>query len=128
LARFYADENFRYPVVEDLRQLGHDVLTAEEAGRAGQGIDDDAVLGDALSAGRILLTQNRRDFIRRHTKGMPHAGIVVCTYDRQTDRLARRIHEAVSAATPIGRRLIRVTRPQNLNRASDARVAMRAES
>jgi Domain of unknown function (DUF5615) len=111
LARFYADENFRYPVVEALRQLGHDVVTAREAGRAGQGIDDDTVLNDAFITGRILLTQNRRDFIQRHKKGMSHTGIVVCTYDRQTDRLARRIHEAVSAVGPIGRRLIKITRP-----------------
>lgn len=111
MARFYADENFRYPVVVALRGLGHDVLTAQEAGRAGQGIDDDRVLSDALEADRILLTQNRRDFIRRHEKGMLHQGIVVCTYDRDTDRLARRIDEAVAAAGPIGRWLVRVTRP-----------------
>jgi uncharacterized protein YukJ len=55
LAQFYADENFRRPVVEALRRLGHDVLTAQEAGRAGIGIDDDTVLADA-AADRILLT------------------------------------------------------------------------
>ena len=27
MARLYADEDFPYPVVERLRQLGHDVLT-----------------------------------------------------------------------------------------------------
>ncbi len=32
MARFYADENFRYPVTEVLRRLGHDVLTAQDAG------------------------------------------------------------------------------------------------
>jgi uncharacterized protein with PIN domain len=111
LARFYADENFRYPVVAALRRLGHDALTAHEAGRAGQSIDDDTVLSDALEAGRILLTQNRHDFIRRHKKGLPHQAIVVCTYDPETDRLARRIDEAVAAARPIGRCLVRVTKP-----------------
>jgi hypothetical protein len=34
MAAFYADENFRYPVVAALRLLGHDVLTCQEAGRA----------------------------------------------------------------------------------------------
>ena len=38
MASFYADENFRYPVVEELRRLGHDVLTTQEVGRAGHGI------------------------------------------------------------------------------------------
>ncbi|MCL4832054.1 MAG: hypothetical protein KJZ86_06420 [Caldilineaceae bacterium] len=27
MARFYANENFPFPVVEELRRLGHDVLT-----------------------------------------------------------------------------------------------------
>lgn len=28
----YADEDFPHPVVEELRRLGHDVLTAQEDG------------------------------------------------------------------------------------------------
>jgi len=31
MARLYADEDFPFPVVEKLRQLGHDVLTTPEA-------------------------------------------------------------------------------------------------
>jgi Domain of unknown function (DUF5615) len=111
LSQFYADENFRYPVVEALRKLGHDVLTAKEAGRAGVGIDDDTVLEDAAAANRILLSQNRRDFIRRHKAGLPHQGIVVCTYDPDPERLASRIDEAVAAEGAPGRWLIRVNRP-----------------
>src|SRR6516164_5330908 len=30
--QLYADENFPLPVVEELRRLGHDVLTAQEDG------------------------------------------------------------------------------------------------
>jgi len=111
LAQFYADENFRRPVVEALRQLGHDVLTAQEAGRAGLGIDDDTVLADAMAANRILLTQNRRDFIRRHHTGMPHQGIIVCTYDPDAAALAHRIDEAVASTSAPGRWLLRVNRP-----------------
>ncbi len=44
MARLYADENFPYPTVEALRRLGHDVLTAGEAGQAGLGIADEEVL------------------------------------------------------------------------------------
>jgi hypothetical protein len=36
MARLYADENFPQPVVMGLRRLGHDVLTVQEAGKAGQ--------------------------------------------------------------------------------------------
>jgi hypothetical protein len=111
LAQFYADENFRRPVVEALQLLGHDVLTAQEAGRAGLGIDDDTVLADAAAAGRILLTQNRRGFIRRHNAGLPHQGIVVCTYDPNAGALAHRIDEAIATVDGPGRWLLRVNRP-----------------
>jgi Domain of unknown function (DUF5615) len=40
MAQLYADEDFPFPVVERLRQLGHDVVTTFEAGRANQGIGD----------------------------------------------------------------------------------------
>ena len=111
MASFYADDNFRYPVVEELRGLGHDVLTSQEAGRAGQGIDDEIVLDDARAMSRILLTQNREDFKKLHRKGLPHQGIVVCTYDRDAEALSRRISEAVSHEDPGGRWLVSVIRP-----------------
>ena len=34
MARLYADENFAQPAVERLRELGHDVLTVQDAGKA----------------------------------------------------------------------------------------------
>jgi hypothetical protein len=111
MASFYADENFRYPVVAVLRTMGHDVLTCQEAGRAEQGIDDPSVLADAHRMGRILLTQNRDDFKKIHRQGLPHQGIVVCTYDPDTEALARRLVEAVAREEPGGRWLASVVRP-----------------
>ncbi len=111
MATFYADENFRNPVVEALRRLGHDVLTCQEAGRADQGIDDELVLSDALRMSRILLTQNRDDFKKLHRSGLPHWGIVVCTYDPDTEALARRIADAVAREEPGGCWLASVVRP-----------------
>jgi hypothetical protein len=111
VAAFYGDENFRYPVVEALRRLGHDVVTCQETGRAGMGIDDEMVLHDALKMGRILMTQNRADFRRLHRNGRPHQGIVVCTYDPDAEALARSITDAVSQEEPGGRWLASVVRP-----------------
>jgi hypothetical protein len=111
MAAFYADENFRFPVVQALRQLGHDVVTCQEAGRAGLGIEDPVVLGDALRLDRILLTQNRCDFKRLHKQGSPHCGIVICTYDPNTPALALRISEAVAGEELGGRWLVSVVRP-----------------
>jgi hypothetical protein len=111
VASFYADENFRYPVVDAIRRLGHDVLTCQEAGRAGRGIDDETVLDDARAMSRILLTQNRDDFKKLHKKGLLHHGIVVCTYDGNAEALANRIADAVSREEPGGRWLASVVRP-----------------
>jgi hypothetical protein len=111
VASFYADENFRYPVVEELRELGHDVLTALQAGRAGQGVADEDVLDDARKMSRILLTQNRDDFKKLHRKGLPHRGIVVCTYDPDGKALSQRITNAVSREQPGERWLVSVVRP-----------------
>jgi len=44
VASFYADENFHLEVVEALRRLGHDVVTALEAGQANQAITDESLL------------------------------------------------------------------------------------
>jgi hypothetical protein len=98
-------------VVEELRRLGHDVFTSQEAGRAGQGIEDELVLDDARTMMRILLTQNREDFKKLHRKGLDHQGIVVCTYDRDAAALSQRIDETVSHEEPGGRWLVSVVRP-----------------
>lgn len=54
MARFYADEQFPFPVVELLRTWGHDVLTVQETGNAEQGISDDEVLAFAISQERSI--------------------------------------------------------------------------
>jgi hypothetical protein len=54
MARLYADEDFPRPVVDELRRLGHDVRTVQEAGRAGQGVQDSEVLADAAADHRAL--------------------------------------------------------------------------
>lgn len=69
MARLYANENFPHPVVERLRALGHDVLTVLQIGKSGQSWPDEAVLEFALREGRILLTLNRRHFVRLHSAG-----------------------------------------------------------
>jgi len=63
MARLYANENFPLPAVEELRRLGHDVLTSYESGRAGQAIPDEDVLAFAVAEARILITLNRKHFV-----------------------------------------------------------------
>jgi hypothetical protein len=112
MARLYANENFPLPVVERLRQFGHDVLTTMEAGRQDQALADEDVLAFAISEARAVLTLNRKHFIRLHAKQVKHCGIVVCTFDRDFSGQAQRIHNAVTTAQSLDSELIRVNRPQ----------------
>jgi len=110
VARCYADENFPLPAVETLRCLGHDVLTTAEIDRAGQAIPDAEVLAFALAEQRIVVTLNRRHFIRLHHTTPVHAGIVVCTFDPDFAGLAQRVHTALEAQRQMAGQLIRVNR------------------
>jgi predicted nuclease of predicted toxin-antitoxin system len=110
MARLYADENFDYPVVEYLRQFGHDVLTVQEAGQGGQKIPDAAVLAFAVSQGRAVLTFDRRDYRRLHRRVFPHSGIIVCKRD-DFAALAARIHQAIISCPNLDNQLLVVNRP-----------------
>jgi hypothetical protein len=106
----YADEDFPYPVVEDLRRLGHDVLTTQEDGRTAT--PDAGILARAHELDRAVLTCNRRHYERLHRHGADHSGIISATRDPGKNvPLARRIDAALTGRTP-GTWTIRVNRPQ----------------
>jgi len=111
MARFYANENFPLPVVLELRRLGHDVLTVQGTGKAGQRVTDEQVLAYATEENRAVLTINRKHFIRLHRERPRHAGIIVCTFDPDFLGQAGRIHAVVADAPGIAGQLIRVNRP-----------------
>ncbi len=111
MADLYSDENFHFGAVTELRNLGHDVLTAHEACQAGLQIPDAAVLVFAIGQGRAVLTHNRKHFIKLHKLMSSHLGIVVCTYDDDFVALAQRIHRAIRAHSPLDNKLIRVNKP-----------------
>jgi predicted nuclease of predicted toxin-antitoxin system len=111
VAWFYADENFALATVGELRQLGHDVLTAREAGNANDRVPDHDVLAFAHRTGRILLTRNRRDFLRLHgCRVASHSGIVICSEDPDFSGQALRIDAAVAAMGESTDWLVRVNR------------------
>jgi predicted nuclease of predicted toxin-antitoxin system len=111
MARLYADEQFPRVVVELLRNLGHDVLTVQAAGKANQKIPDEEVLAFAISENRAVLTINRGDFIQLHNLQSNHTGIIVCTEDLNRQRLAMGINEAIIKEGILNNKLIRVNRP-----------------
>ena len=113
MAWLYSDEDFSYPVVEELRRLGHDVLTAQEAGQANLGVTDSAVLAFAIAQARAVLTFNRRHFINLHRRIVSHRGIVVCTRDDDVPGLAGRIDLAIRSCPGLDGQLLRINRPEN---------------
>lgn len=111
MVRLFADENFPLPVVEALRQHGHDVQTIHSTGAAEMAISDRDVLAIATAGNRAILTLNRRHFIALHQTGIHHSGIVVCTLDADFASQADRIHTAVNGIDNLQRVLVRVNRP-----------------
>ena len=110
MAHLYADEEFPRPVVLLLRAMGHDVATVGERRRSGG--SDEMVLTDATSEGRVVLTHNRRDFIRLHRNSQSHAGIISCSRDDQNaDALADRIHIAIADGGDLAGQHVRVNKP-----------------
>ena len=110
MAGCYANENFPLPVVEALRELGHNLLTTYESGKAGQAIPDEDILAFATGESRIILTFNRRHFIRLHQTTPDHSGNIVCTYDPDFEALAGRIHQALQSYSDWTGRLLRINR------------------
>ena len=110
MAKLYSNENFPQPVVDELRRLGHDVLTSLDAGKANQRIPDDEVVRYATENGRAILTLNRRHFHTQHQNSAVHAGIITCTVDANYAAFAARIHARVSAITDLSGQLVKVTK------------------
>ncbi len=110
MARLYSNENFPQLAVEELRRLGHDVLTVLDAGRANQSIPDEEVLAFAKANNRAILTLNRKHFIRLHQQSPEHAGIIVCTFDADFRGQAQRIDAAIKTVDGLQGQLLRINR------------------
>ncbi len=99
----YIDENIPQRTARALRELGYDVLTLQENGKAGKRYPDESVLRDATSLGRVVVTHDRKDF--------RHRGVVLCTQDRDPMRLATNIHAALSNKATMDGEVVNVYRP-----------------
>lgn len=108
MALLFADEDFSFPVVELLRQMGHDVLTVAEIGKANQRWPDDAVFLFAVAPGRALLTKNRRHFYKLHLEIPVHPGVIACTEDPDFAGVAERIHQAIGVTETLTGKFIRI--------------------
>ena len=71
--RFLADEHVELSIVTGLKLLGIDVISVNEAGK--RGYDDEEILSLAKKNDRVIITRDS-DFVKLHSKGIEHAGIV----------------------------------------------------
>jgi uncharacterized protein with PIN domain len=71
--KFYFDEHVNSAVASGLRRRGVDVLTCQQANMSGA--EDEEHLAFAGKEQRVIVTQDD-DFLRLHTTGIEHAGIV----------------------------------------------------
>ncbi len=115
MARFYGDENFDVQAMAILQSLGHDTLTARDAGMINKRIPDQEVLAFATAQDRAVVTFDRRDYFHLHKDNPVHAGIIACTYDADSKALAERINEStVLENDDLANKFIRVYRPNLL--------------
>lgn len=111
MARLYANENFPLPVIEELRRLGHDVLTTLDAGNANQALPDEEVLAFSMRENRALLTMNRRHFLRLVERNPDHTGLILCTFDADSVRQAQAVHASIAARDGLVGQVLRVNWP-----------------
>jgi predicted nuclease of predicted toxin-antitoxin system len=110
MAKLYTNENFPLPAAQELRRLGHDVMTVQESGLGGQAVTDESVMRFAIRERRAVVTLNRRHFVRLHEENPGHAGIIVCTADKDFLALAARIDASIRRDNCLDGRLARVNR------------------
>jgi hypothetical protein len=97
--RLLLDEMFSDDIAEQLRAMGHDVISIV-ADPALVGLPDEQVLAYAATAGRALVTANIKDFLpldgRYRAAGQPHAGLILVS--TKAFPQSRRFPSAITAS------------------------------
>jgi len=93
--KLYTDEHIDPALAVQLRQVGYDTQSTQEAGLANQNVGDEDQLIYAAGQGRALLTFNIADFIdldrEWKASGRAHAGIIVSAEITNFAELFRRV-------------------------------------
>lgn len=79
--RFHLDEHVNPAIANVLRRRGIDITTTTEAGLCRA--DDQSQIAYAWHEGRVLVTHDD-DFLRWHSRGVPHAGIAYCRQEARS--------------------------------------------
>jgi predicted nuclease of predicted toxin-antitoxin system len=75
---FLADESCAGPVIQALREAGHDVVAIAEVAKSAT---DEQVLERALNERRVLITEDRDFGVLVYARGMSSAGVILVRFD-----------------------------------------------
>jgi len=105
--RFYFDEHLHPGIARALRAAGIEVLTAQDAGRAGRNIPDPIQLAYATVHGYIFVSGDW-DFLAYSGTVRPHAGVIIIPrhVDIGTAALYLEIVAATGSAADYANRLL----------------------
>lgn len=97
---FLADESCAGPVIQALREAGHDVVAISEVAA---GVSDDEVLDRAQREKRVLITEDRDFGELVYARGRSSSGVILVRFPSR----ARRVKPAtvVEAVAKLGTRL-----------------------
>jgi predicted nuclease of predicted toxin-antitoxin system len=97
---FLADESCAGPVIQALREAGHDVVAISEVAA---GVADDEVLDRAQREKRVLITEDRDFGELVYARGRSSSGVILVRFPSR----ARRVKPAtvVEAVAKLGTRL-----------------------
>src|SRR5438874_2444649 len=97
---FVADESCARPVIQALREAGHDVVAIAEIAK---GATDDQVLERALKEKRVLITEDRDFGELVYARGRSSSGVILVRFPSR----ARRAKSAtvIEAVSKLGSRL-----------------------
>jgi len=102
------DEDFNHKVLKGLADASYDVTSIRDLGLDRQWFSDEDVLKTAIELGRIVLTHNKRDFIRLHRKTNQHPGIITCYQTSDHDTLTGKILQLLEEVDSFENNLFRI--------------------
>ncbi|HLH55020.1 MAG TPA: DUF5615 family PIN-like protein [Verrucomicrobiae bacterium] len=97
---FVADESCARPVIQGLREAGHDVVAIAETS---SGATDDQVLEHALNERRVLITEDRDFGELVYARGRSSAGVILVRF--QSRARSTKVATVVEAVSKLGFRL-----------------------
>ncbi|MBI2541342.1 DUF5615 family PIN-like protein [Candidatus Woesearchaeota archaeon] len=88
--KFLADEHIDLPAIKALNRLGIGIISVQESSM--KSYSDEKILSYGSLNKRAIITQDS-DFLKLHSKGVNHAGIIFLTKPLNTSEIIREIQK-----------------------------------